>query len=186
MGKFVDSIIAYRILKLLVVPFKETEAYKRGIIDDKGKELRKMRDLNTVQDRDAYTILHRLVYRIKRIIERVPIENKKLVSYAAALALIKEQLDKEEEYPDIELRFNAKMDEALEPEIEQVHIFLHEKKMFTFKQFTEEVPAMNTAVTPSGTSPQGDININTTIAVRQKKKSNVYAPMLRRKKDGNT
>jgi hypothetical protein len=185
MGKFVDSIIAYRILKLLVVPFKETEAYKRGIIDDKGKELRKMRDLNTVQDRDAYTILHRLVYRIKRIIERVPIENKKLVSYAAALALIKEQLDKEEEYPDIELRFNTKINEALELEIEHVHNFLHEKKMFTFKQFTEEVPAMNTAVTPSGTSPQGDININTTIAVR-KKKSSVYAPMLRRKKDGNS
>ena len=62
MGKFVDSIIAYRILKMLVTPFQDTEAYKRGIIDDKGKELRKMRDLNKVEDRDAYTILHRLVY----------------------------------------------------------------------------------------------------------------------------
>ena len=185
MGKFVDSIIAYRILKMLVTPFKDTDAYKRGIIDDKGKELRKMRELNTVEDRDAYTILHRLVYRIKRIIERVPIENKKLVSYAAALALIREQLDREEEYPDIELRFNVKLDEELEREMEQVNNFLNEKKLFTFKQFTEEVPAMNTAATPSGTSPQGDININTTIAVR-KKKSNVYAPMLRRKKDVNT
>lgn len=184
MGKFVDSIIAYRILKMLVTPFKETEAYNRGIIDDKGKELRKMRDLNTVQDRDAYTILHRLVYRIKRIIERVPIENKKLVSYAAALALIREQLDKEEEYPDIELRFNSKIAEALEHEIDIVHDFLHEKKMFTFKQFTEEAPAVNSAATPSGTSPAGDINIATTVAV--KKRSNVYAPMLRRKKDGNS
>jgi hypothetical protein len=184
MGKFVDSIIAYRILKMLVTPFRETDAYKRGIIDDKGKELRKMRDLNTVEDRDSYTILHRLVYRIKRIIERVPVENKKLVSYAAALALIREQLDREEEYPDIELRFNSRVEESLEAEIEQVHIFLHEKKMFTFKQFTEEAPAVNSAATPSGTSPAGDINIATTIAV--KKKSNVYAPMLRRKKDVNT
>ena len=185
MGKFVDSIIAYRILKMLVTPFQETEAYKRGIIDDKGKELRKMRDLNKVEDRDAYTILHRLVYRVKRIIERVPIENKKLVSYAAALALIREQLDHEEEYPDIELRFNAKLAEALEQEIDLVHDFLHEKQLFTFKQFTEEAPAVNSAVTASGTSPAGDINIATTIAIH-KKKSNVYAPMLRRKKDGNS
>ena len=39
MGKFVDSIIAYRILKLLVTPFEDTEAYKLGIIDNKGKEI---------------------------------------------------------------------------------------------------------------------------------------------------
>jgi hypothetical protein len=97
MGRFVDSIIALRILNLLVTPFENTEAYKRGIIDIKGKELKKMSELNTVEDRDAYTLLHRLVYRLKRIIEKVPIDNKKIVSLAAAYSLIKEhtQLGKE-------------------------------------------------------------------------------------------
>ena len=41
MGRFVDSIIALRILNLLVTPFENTEAYKRGIIDIKGKELKR-------------------------------------------------------------------------------------------------------------------------------------------------
>ena len=88
MGKFVDSLITYRILKLLVTPFDKTDAYKLGIIDAKGKELKRMRELNSVNERDAYTLLHRLVFRIKKIIEKVPIDNKKILSLAAAYALI--------------------------------------------------------------------------------------------------
>ena len=68
MGRFVDSLIAYRILKLLVTPFDKTDAYKLGIIDAKGKELKRMQELNSVNERDAYTLLHRLVFRIKKII----------------------------------------------------------------------------------------------------------------------
>ena len=90
MGRFVDSLIAYRILKLLVTPFDKTDAYKLGIIDAKGKELKRMQELNSVNERDAYTLLHRLVFRIKKIIEKVPIDNKKILSLAAAYALIKE------------------------------------------------------------------------------------------------
>ena len=80
MGKFVDSVIAFRILHMLVTPFENTEAFRLGIIDKKGNELKKMRELNTVEERDAYTLLHRLVYRMKRIINKVPIENKKLLT----------------------------------------------------------------------------------------------------------
>ena len=109
MGKFVDSVIAYRVLKLLVTPFDKTDAFKLGIIDDKGNEIMKMRDLNTVQERDAYTLLHRLVYRLKRIIEKVPIANKQLVSLAAAYSLIKESLDEGKEPIDLELRYINKV-----------------------------------------------------------------------------
>ena len=105
MGKFVDSVIAYRILKLLVTPFNKTDAFKLGIIDDKGNELIKMQDLNTVQERDAYTLLHRLVYRLKKIIEKVPIANKQLVSLAAAYALIKEALADGKEPIDLEFKY---------------------------------------------------------------------------------
>ena len=84
MGKAVDSIIAYRILKLLVTPFNKTDAFKLGIIDEKGQELKKMRDLHTTEERDAYTLLHRLVFRLKKIIEKVPVDNKKFLSLAAA------------------------------------------------------------------------------------------------------
>jgi len=90
MSRFVDAIITYRILRKLTTPFNETDAFKQGIIDDKGKILKRWNDLNTVDERDAYTLLDRLVWRLKRIIEKVPYENKKTVSFAAALALIKE------------------------------------------------------------------------------------------------
>jgi hypothetical protein len=102
MGKFVDSIIAFRILHMLVTNFEDTDAFRLGIIDKNGKELKHMKDLNTVQMRDAYTLLHRLVFRLKRIINKVPIENKKLVSIAAAYSLVKEDLAMGKESIDLE------------------------------------------------------------------------------------
>jgi hypothetical protein len=169
MGKFVDSVIAYKILKMLTTPFVETDAYRFGIIDAKGKELIKMKDLNTVKTRDSYTLLHRLVYRIKRIIERTPIENKKLVSYAAALALVKEGMKNDYTINNVEVEYENKLNENLEFEIEEVNTYLNEKKLFTFKQFSEDgAPANNTAATPIGNSPAGDEFLNTTIKPKNK------------------
>ncbi len=37
MGRVIDALVAYRVLKILVTPFNKTQAYKMGIIDDKGK-----------------------------------------------------------------------------------------------------------------------------------------------------
>jgi hypothetical protein len=152
MGKFVDSIITYRILKLLVTQFKKTDAFKLGIIDEKGNELKSMADLNTVEERDAYTLLHRLVFRLKKIIEKVPIANKQLVSLAAAYSLIKEALDENKEPIDLELRYINKIDTELISECVLVEEFLSGNKMFTFKQFSEEgegaVAANNAAATP--------------------------------------
>ena len=44
MGIVIDALVAYRVLKILVTPFKRTKAYKLGIIDDKGKVLIKSKD----------------------------------------------------------------------------------------------------------------------------------------------
>ena len=147
MSRFVDSVIAYRILRLLVIPFADTDAYRYGIIDDKGKELKKMSQLNTVAERDAYTILHRMIFRIKRIIEKVPIENKKLASFAAALALVKEHANDDKEPIDLEQRYFDKLNSNLTEEMKFVEEFTSKKYTLTFKQFMEEVPA-NNAGTP--------------------------------------
>jgi hypothetical protein len=93
MSRFVDAIITYRILRILTTPFDQTDAYRLGIIDARGRVLKKDTELNTVQERDSYTLLHRMIYRLKRIIEKVPIESKRIVSFAAALSLIKENID---------------------------------------------------------------------------------------------
>lgn len=166
MTRFVDSIIAYRILRLLTIPFEDTDAYRLGIIDRKGKELKKMSQLNSAEEKDAYSILHRMIYRIKRIIEKVPLENKKLLSFTAALALIKENYYNTTEPIDLETKFLEKLnEEVLQEDLLLTEKFLNEKFTLTFKQFVEEAPANNAAATPgiAGFTPD-------TIGVKKKKK----------------
>ena len=148
MGRFVDSIIAYRILRMLTTPFENTDAYQLGIIDIKGKELKKMSSLNSVNERDAYSILHRMIFRIKRIIEKVPVDNKKLITFAAALSLVKEHAHVTSEPIDLESQFMDRLDFDLQKEIQITEEFLGNTNMFTFKQFVEEAPANNAAATP--------------------------------------
>lgn len=86
----VDALIVYRIIRMLVTPWERQEAFKLGIIDNKGKPLKKYRDLGLIRERENYTILHRMVFRFKRVIEKVPMENKQFLSFAAAVAMLKE------------------------------------------------------------------------------------------------
>ena len=150
MGRLVDSVIAYRILRMLTTPFEDTDAFKLGIIDAKGKELKPMRYLNTVNERDAYTILHRMVFRIKRIIEKVPVENKKLVTFAAALSLVKENYENNGEPIDLELQYLNRLNTDLTEEIKYVTENLGNKKIYTFKQYSESAaaPIANNAGSP--------------------------------------
>ena len=92
MGRVIDALIAYRVLKLLVTPFKQSKAFKLGIIDDKGKVLIKSKDLpNSGPKREAYTLLIRFVFNLKRLLSKVGIRGPLTTSAAAALAFFKEE-----------------------------------------------------------------------------------------------
>ena len=89
-----DLYFVFRFLRLLTMKYEKTDAYKYGIIDKKGKPLRKSSELESVDEKAAYTMLHRLVFKVRRLIEKVPIVGKSiLLNYAAALFLLKEQND---------------------------------------------------------------------------------------------
>lgn len=90
MGTVVDNLIAYRVLSMLVKPFAETEAFKLGIIDDKGTNLIKSRDLVTTEQKNAYTYLHRLVFNLKKILNKLPGGESKTKNIIAAFFLLKE------------------------------------------------------------------------------------------------
>ena len=90
MGRAVDLFVTYRFLKLLVTPWNKQEAYKQGIIDAKGKALKKARDLSTEAERESFTLLHRLVFNCKRIMQKIPLVRTQLGTYATALFLLKE------------------------------------------------------------------------------------------------
>jgi len=87
MGRAIDLLISYRVIKLLVTPWEKQEAYKYGIIDNKGKVLRKAKDLKTAKEKDSYTLLHRFVFNLKRILAKVGIRGA-LGSFAVAAALL--------------------------------------------------------------------------------------------------
>ena len=169
MARFVDSIIAYRILKMLVVPFENTDAFKQGIVDKNGKELKKMSELNTVAERDAYTILNRLVFRLKRIINKVPIENKKFLNLAAAYSLIKEHYDAGREPIKFEEMFLDRLQSDLTEETFLIESFFNDKTTLTFRQFAEDAPA-NSAGSPgvAGFTPD---SVGVSVKAQKKHKS---------------
>ena len=83
----VDLLIAYRVIKMLVTPFNKQPAFKYGIIDDKGKVLKKYASIKGTLEKRSYTILHRFVFNLKRILSKVGIRGK-LGSFAVAAALL--------------------------------------------------------------------------------------------------
>ena len=83
----IDFLITYRVVKLFVTPFEKQEAFKFGIIDKKGKVLKKYKELRTAEERKSYTLLNRFVFNLKRILQKVGLGGK-LGSFAVALALL--------------------------------------------------------------------------------------------------
>jgi len=101
-SRAVDLLITYRIMKLLVTPFNKQEAYKYGIIDDKGKVLRPFRTITDTKEKQSYTILHRFVFNLKRILQKAGLGGR-LGTFAVALAtLIREHKEFEKHQKLIE------------------------------------------------------------------------------------
>jgi hypothetical protein len=99
-NRAVDLIITYRVIKLLITPFNRQEAYKYGIIDDKGKVLKKFKTLQKPEEKKAYTLLHRFVFNLKRILQKVGLGSK-LGSFAVALGLLIKEDKSYEPYKQI-------------------------------------------------------------------------------------
>lgn len=91
-----DLFLVYTFIKKLTTPFEEWPAFKLGIIDKDGNVLRKRKDLSTSAEKDAFGVYDVMILKLKKLLAKVPGGQSKLASYAAALWLIKEQQDIEE------------------------------------------------------------------------------------------
>lgn len=149
MSRIVDNLVAYRVLSMLVTPFDQTKAYKLGIIDAKGKVLRKSTELKTDEEREAYTYLHRLVFNLKRILAKLPGGDTKLKNIVAALFLIKECYEKNETTAMLEEKFMNILQV-----MEEKNITLVEEELLVeeFLELNEELGGLPTMHTGSGTS----------------------------------
>ena len=107
MGRAIDLFVTYRFIKLLTTPFNRTEAFKLGIIDKDGNRILQPNstqpavELATAQLQNAYTVLHKLVFNIKKIFAKVPGLRTKVGTYAAALFLLKDTFKEHVEDPDV-------------------------------------------------------------------------------------
>ena len=111
MGRAIDLFVTYRFIKLLVTPFEKTDAFKLGIIDEKGNRIlpppvggvrqTKPEPLRTSEEKNSYTILHKLVFNIKKLFAKVPGLRTKLGTYAAALFLLKDTFKESVDDPDV-------------------------------------------------------------------------------------
>ena len=124
-GTAIDLFVAYRFLRILTTPWEDQEAFKLGIIDKDGKLLRKKNTLKTTEEKQSFTLLHRLVFNLKRILHKIPGVRTKIGTYATALFLLKQHFaDKVDEEDMIENAFTAwllKHGYATEEELEEAY-----------------------------------------------------------------
>ncbi len=139
MSRIVDNLLAYKVLSMLVTNFEDTKAFKLGIIDKNGKNLKKVSSLKTSEEKDAYNYLHRLVFNMKKIINKIGGENK-LKSLVAALWLVKE-------YYQSGSRSTALMEEKFDKVMKLLdnRVSLVEEEIIVSKFLSEEAPVNSTA-----------------------------------------
>ena len=138
MTQAVDLYVLYKFIKAISTPFDETPAFELGIVDKKGKILKKPR---TKAEKDAYDHFDRFTFNIKRILQRVGLD-KTYATYAGALLLMKEGAE------------GVKMtDFQIEEALVENYKFLRENSNKSFNLLQDEMNATGPAVAGTGDDP---------------------------------
>jgi Fe-S cluster biosynthesis and repair protein YggX len=92
MPTVIDSLIAYKFIKQLSMPWEKWDAYKLGLIDNKGNQLKKAK---SKEERKAFPTWQVLIRNIKKLLDKIGASSR-LGSFAAALWLLKEEMGVED------------------------------------------------------------------------------------------
>jgi hypothetical protein len=166
MGQAIDLFLVYQFIKRLSTPFENTKAFELGLIDEKGKRLKKA---STREEKDAMTYYDRLIFNLKRLIAKAGIQSR-FVTFAAALFLIKEE------------QSGVKRDEEV---TEKELMLFKEQNMSTIKdlvELTEDAPA-NAVGTGNiaGAGPGEDPPISMRVLKKHRNKNKQQANTVGRK-----
>jgi len=156
-SKVTDLVLVYQFLKRLTTPFDETKAFELGIIDERGKRI-KSKEIKTTEEKNSYGYFDKLVFNLKKLLEKLPGGKTKLASYAAALFLIREAQKPERKYTTKDLQ------EGLDASIKE----LEKTTMKNLKNLVEDAPANASGAAVAGTGDDSD-----TVVVDPKKKKKV-------------
>ena len=87
-----DLYFVYKFAKFIAMPWESWPAYQLGIIDDEGNGIKRKR--SGLEERSNYTLFHRLLRKLKQLMEKVPGMKGKLGKAVAAYFLFKEGMEK--------------------------------------------------------------------------------------------
>lgn len=169
----VDLFLVYQFVKRLATPFDEWKAYELGIIDEKGNQLKRIKDLRTQEEKKAFGRFDLLISNLKKLIEKVPGGRSRIGTYAAALFLIKEH----SEYNDDQMLTEEYLEDKLQHYIDVVESIKSEEQINALFEtmFFEEAPANSAGsgyVAGIGVGPDGEPGVSKKEQERIKKKKN--------------
>ena len=149
MSRALDAVVGIRLLKLLSTPIQKSKAFQLGIIDADGK---KLKNPSTTAERNAYTLLNRFVFKVQKSLTRSSDMNaRRLLSFAAAMALLREY-----EETDDELDVAVLLELHMEDETVQQQARLLESNVLSLKNYMEEMNGVaGGAVAGIVVGPQG-------------------------------
>jgi flavodoxin len=96
MTKVIGAFTVYKFIKLMATPFRQMDAYKFGIIDSKGKFLKKSEELTSSKEKKSVDVFNRLIINLKKLVKKIPDPSlqAQLKNVATAMILIKEESEK--------------------------------------------------------------------------------------------
>lgn len=112
-GKVVDLGLVFFFLRQFVKPFDKWEAFKYGIIDEKGKVLRKRKTLKTSEEKKSFGLYDVLILNMKKLLAIIPGGGSRLGTFSAALLLLLKE-DRLEEFEDNEDLLREALIEVME------------------------------------------------------------------------
>ena len=152
-SKVIDIYILYKIIKDLATPFNETEAFKLGIVDEKGQRRRDSRGVKIVpktkEEKAADGYYQRFIRNLKKLMTKLGFGSK-VATFAAALLLIRESAE-----PKYKLTENSFDDEdAILEDLVRTMDYLQMNSQKNYKQLQEEIANVTgTAVAGTGDDP---------------------------------
>lgn len=167
MSRFVDTVVAYRLLRLLATPIERSDAFKLGIVDKDGE---KIKEPLSQQELNAYSLLQRFVFKVQRALTRSSDRNaRRLLTFAAAMAILKEYTEDDEE--NVEALLEVYM---LDEEVIRQAELLESSNLLSFRNYIDEDAANAVGggnVAGLGVGAQGEPG-----------RDPRFMPMIRRKK----
>lgn len=176
--QIVDLYTTFSFIKRIVTPFKQWKAYKLGIINEKGQQLKHRKDLRSLEEKDAFGFLDILALNLKKLLAKVPGGASTLGTYAAALLLLKE-------YPKVQKEDESLLDDLpylLEDALQDAGVLLTEDGG------APTVAAGSGHIAGIGVGPQGEPPVTQKSKYKKKNEedtrkmlSGIQAALVRRK-----